>query len=151
MKLLKVGFVGLGGMGRGLVKNMLKHGVSVRVFDIDPDAVAAVVAMGAVSVDSVEEMAGDVDVLSVCVTTAEVVQEIALGEDGVLSLMKKEAVFLDHTTTSPDHVDMMSKYCGVLGISYCEAPMTRTPLHADRGEVNILFGGEESLLEKLRP
>jgi len=151
MKLLKVGFVGLGGMGRGLVKNMLKHGVSVRVFDIDPDAVAAVVAMGAVSVDSVEEMAGDVDVLSVCVTTAEVVQEIALGEDGVLSLMKKEAVFLDHTTTSPDHVDMMSKYCGVLGISYCEAPMTRTPLHADRGEVNVLFGGEKSLLEKLRP
>jgi 3-hydroxyisobutyrate dehydrogenase-like beta-hydroxyacid dehydrogenase len=148
---MKVGFVGLGGMGRGLVKNMLKHGVSVCVFDIDPEVVATVVAMGAIPVDTLEEMAGNVDVLSVCVTTAEVVQEIALGENGVLAQMKDSSIFLDHTTTSPDHVDLMSKHCSSLGISYCEAPMTRTPKHADRGEVNVLFGGEEELLEKLRP
>ena len=146
-----VGFVGLGGMGRGLVKNMVKHGVAVRVFDINEDAVSDAVALGAVRAASVNEMATDVDVLGVCISTAEAVQGIMLGDEGALSRMKPGAVLLDHTTTSPPHVDAMNAACGKAGIRYCEAPMTRTPIHADRGEVNILYGGDTDLLEELRP
>ena len=97
------------------------------------------------------EMAAGADVLGICITTAEAVQKLALGPDGLLSHMREGAVFLDHTTVSPDHVDRMREACAALNIAYCEAPMTRTPVHADRGEVNILFGGSEDLLERLRP
>ncbi|UUX49199.1 NAD(P)-dependent oxidoreductase [Nisaea acidiphila] len=148
---ISVGFIGLGGMGRGLVKNMAMKGVPVTAYDIDPDAVSAVVANGAKGAASPGEFAGDVDVLAVCITTAEAVQELALGPDGLLSRMRTGSVFLDHTTVSPSHVDRMRAACDAAGIAYCEAPMTRTPVHAERGEVNILFGGSEELLERLRP
>ena len=146
-----VGFVGLGGMGRGLVKNMLLEGVAVEVTDLDESAVAAAVAQGATDGSSVSAMAGRVEVLAICVTTAEVVQALLLGDDGALRRMRRGAVLLDHTTTNPDHVERMNRACAAAGVAYCEAPMTRTPAHADRGEVNVLYGGEADLLERLRP
>jgi 3-hydroxyisobutyrate dehydrogenase-like beta-hydroxyacid dehydrogenase len=48
-------------------------------------------------------------------------------------------------------VEIMSAACRDAGVAYCEAPMTRTPAHADRGEVNVLYGGTEALLARLRP
>ncbi len=146
-----VGFIGLGGMGRGVVKNMLAGGAAVSVHDLDPEAVALAVSQGAKAEPDLAAMAASVDVLGICITTAEAVQKLALGPGGLLSRMKKGAVFLDHTTVSPDHVDKMREACAARGIDYCEAPMTRTPVHADRGEVNILFGGTAELLERLRP
>ncbi len=147
----RVGFVGLGGMGRGLVKNMLKHGVAVSVLDLDTAAVARAVEQGAEAADSLLDLAGDCDVLGLCVTTAEAVQQLTLGSEGALSRMKPGSILLDHTTTSPDHVDRMNAACAAAGMAYVEAPMTRTPVHADRGEVNVLFGGEAELLDRLRP
>lgn len=146
-----IGFVGLGGMGRGLVKNMVKHGLDVSAFDIDAGALDHAVSLGAKPAASVNDLASGSDVFGICVTTAEVVQKLSLGENGVLAHMKPNAIFLDHTTTSPSHVETMRAACEARGIAYCEAPMTRTPIHADRGEVNILFGGETELLERLRP
>ncbi len=132
----KVGFVGLGGMGRGLVKNMLKQGVAVSVLDLDDAAVALAVARGAQAAGSITELASDCDLLGLCVTTAEAVQELTLGPQGALTYMKPGSILLDHTTTSPDHVDRMNAACAAAGVAYAEAPMTRTPMHADRGEVN---------------
>ncbi len=146
-----VAFVGLGGMGRGVVKNMLKAGVPVTVFDRDDAAVSHATGMGAAQGEGPAMMAADADILAVCVTTAEAVREIALGAGGALAAMREGTVFLDHTTVSPEHVDTMRAACATRGVLYCEGPMTRTPAHADRGEVNILFGGEAALLERLRP
>jgi len=146
-----IGFVGLGGMGRGLVKNLLKHGFGVTAFDVDPAALNAVAEMGAGKAGNISALAERADVLAVCVTTAEVIQSIMLGEDGALRHMKEGSVFLDHTTTSPAHVDIMHEACQQVGVEYCEAPMTRTPAHAERGEVNVLYGGTEELLDRLRP
>ncbi len=147
----RVGFIGLGGMGRGLVKNMLSHGVAVTVFDLDEAAVAQAVQQGAEAAGSVAEVASRADVLGLCVTTAEVVQDLLLGRDGALAGLKPGAVVLDHTTTSPPHVERMYAACAAARVDYCEAPMTRTPMHAERGEVNVLYGGTEALLERLRP
>lgn len=146
-----IGFIGLGGMGRGLVKNLVKNGFEVAVFDIDPGAMERAVALGATGAQDVSTLAARVDVLAVCVTTAEVVQGMMLGETGALQNMKNGAVFLDHTTTSPSHVETMGAACEKAGVEYCEAPMTRTPAHAERGEVNVLYGGTQELLDRLQP
>ncbi|WP_417243807.1 NAD(P)-dependent oxidoreductase [Celeribacter sp.] len=147
----KIAFVGLGGMGRGVVKNIALKGGDVTAFDLDADKITQAEGFGAKRGISPAQMAADCDVFAVCITTADAVADMALGADGVLDKMKKGAVFLDHTTVSVAHVDKMRKECEARGIRYCEAPMTRTPIHADRGEVNILFGGEETLMEELRP
>ena len=147
----RIGFVGLGGMGRGLVKNMVRAGLDVAVADLDPARVADAVALGAREGGAPAEIAARSDVFAVCVTTAEAVQGIALGPEGALAAMPEGAVFLDHTTVSADHVDLMRAACASAGVHYAEAPMTRTPAHADRGEVNVLYGGDPDLLERLRP
>jgi 3-hydroxyisobutyrate dehydrogenase-like beta-hydroxyacid dehydrogenase len=146
-----IGFIGLGGMGRGLVKNLLKNDYDVTAFDIDSEALNAVADLGAAKGDDVGAIAATVDILAICVTTAEVIQDVMLGEDGALLKMKPGSVLLDHTTTSPDHVDKMRAACKEADVEYCEGPMTRTPMHAERGEVNVLYGGDEALLERLRP
>ena len=148
---MRVGLIGLGGMGRGLAKNMAAKGVDISVTDLDPDRVALAVSQGAVDGKGPIDMAHNRDVVMVCITTAEAVQSIALGPDGILAAMAAGSIFVDHTTVSVDHVDTMRAACEAAGIHYVEAPMTRTPAHADRGEVNILFGGDHSLLARLRP
>jgi len=147
----QIGFVGLGGMGRGLVKNLLKHGHAVKVFDIDADAMAHAVSQGATPADSAADAARGVAVFAICITTAEAVQKIAFGPDGVLAAMAPGTTFLDHTTVSPQHVDAMRDACQAAGLAYAEAPMTRTPAHAERGEVNVLFGGHQDQLDALKP
>jgi 3-hydroxyisobutyrate dehydrogenase-like beta-hydroxyacid dehydrogenase len=102
-----IGFVGLGGMGRGLVKNLLKQGFEVIAHDIDSAALDEAVTRGAARASDMPALAASVDVLAVCVTTAEVIQSIMLGKGGALRHMKEGAVFLDHTTTSPAHVEIM--------------------------------------------
>lgn len=147
----QIGFVGLGGMGRGVVKNMALSGLSVTGYDIDPDKISDVAQYGVAAGQSINEVAASSDVFGICISTAEVVQEVSLGENGALSQMKPGSVFLDHTTVSVDHVNKMRDACAAADVLYAEAPMTRTPKHADRGEVNVLYGGDEELLERLRP
>ncbi|WP_269451382.1 NAD(P)-dependent oxidoreductase [Thalassospira lucentensis] len=147
-----VGFVGLGGMGSGLVKNMLLKGVKVHVLDLDQEKVKLAESRGAIVAKSVRDMARDCDVLAFCIGKAEDVQKLTInGDTGCLQDMKPGQILLDHTTTSPDHVDLMSAACTKIGVRYCEAPMTRTPIHAEQGCVNVLYGGDTELLEDLRP
>ena len=102
-----IGFIGLGGIGRGLVKNLLKHGYEVTAFDIDQDALKSAKEQDASKGNNIRTIAGAVDNLGICVTIAELVQELMLGPDSALKKMKQGAVFLDHIMTSPDHVDKM--------------------------------------------
>lgn len=148
---MRIGLIGLGGMGRGLAKNMAAKGVDVTVADLDQDRVDQAVAQGASAGGTAAQIASECDALMICVTTAEVVQELTLGPNGALAAMSPGDILIDHTTVSPEHVDVMRAACETVGVQYAEAPMTRTPAHADRGEVNILFGGDEGLMEKLRP
>jgi len=138
-------------MGRGVVKNMALNGLSVTAFDIDAEKIEDVAQYGVHAGERVVDIAAKSDIFGICVSTAEVVQEIMLGEDGALAQMKPGAVFLDHTTVSVAHVDAMREACEKYNVHYAEAPMTRTPKHADVGQVNILYGGGEDLLERLRP
>lgn len=147
----KIAFVGLGGMGRGVVKNIALKGGDVTALDLDEVKIVEAEGFGAKRGSTPTDMAESCDVFAVCITTAEAVQAMALGKDGVLDRMQKGAIFLDHTTVSVAHVEKMRDECETRGLRYCEAPMTRTPIHADRGEVNILFGGTEELMEELRP
>ncbi|KIN78654.1 NAD(P)-dependent oxidoreductase [Sulfitobacter mediterraneus] len=148
---MRIGLIGLGGMGRGLAKNMAAKGIDLTVSDLDQSRVDHAVGLGAKQGSTAAQMAADCDVLMICVTTAEAVQSIALGPDGALAHMSPGDVLVDHTTVSAEHVDLMRAQCDAAGVRYAEAPMTRTPAHADRGEVNILFGGDEELIEHLRP
>ncbi len=138
-------------MGAGVVKNLAQKGCSVQVYDLDESKIETAVEHGAIAVSSSQAAAEDIDVFALCVTTAEVVEDILSGPNGVLAKSKPNTIILDHTTVSPDHVSRMNELCQQHGMRYAEAPMTRTPIHAQQGRVNVLFGGDRDLLEELRP
>ena len=143
-----VGFVGLGGMGAGLVKNLLAHGVPVSVLDRRAKVVDVAVGRGARAAASVNDLVTSSNVVMVCVNTADDSEDIILG---ALEHLGPGKIVVEHTTTNPDSIVRLDAAVRATGAEFAEAPMTRTPLHADRGEVNVLYGGTAELLEKLRP
>ncbi len=144
----RIGFVGLGGMGGGLTKNLLAHGLPVSVLDRRSAAVETAVARGARAAASMSDLARGCDVLMVCVNTADDSESLILG---VLDELQSGQIVVEHTTTNPESIERLDAAVRATGAEFAEAPMTRTPLHADRGEVNVLYGGTPELLEKLRP
>jgi 2-hydroxy-3-oxopropionate reductase len=143
-----VGFVGLGGMGSGLVKNLLAQSVPVTVLDKRPEVVATALGRGARAAQSLDELAETCDVIMVCVNNADDSESVILG---VLDHLGVGKIVVEHTTTNPESIARLDAAVRATGAEFAEAPMTRTPLHADRGEVNILYGGPADLLDKLRP
>src|SRR5688572_9644767 len=146
----RVGFIGLGGMGRGLVKNLVAKGVAVAAFDINPEAVAIAESQGATAAASLRDI-GECRIIMICVNAAEDVESRLVGADGLLARPVPNFIVVDHTTGSPQMVDKLDRLVRAAGGRYAEAPMTRTPKHADAGQVNVLYGGDAGLLEELRP
>jgi 3-hydroxyisobutyrate dehydrogenase-like beta-hydroxyacid dehydrogenase len=146
----RVGFIGLGGMGRGLVKNLVAKGVAVTAYDLNPAAMAVAKSHGATEAGSLRDI-GACRIIMICVNAAEDVEALLTGADGLLARPARGFVIVDHTTGSPQMVDKLDRLVRAAGGRYAEAPMTRTPKHADIGKVNILFGGEGELLDELRP
>jgi 3-hydroxyisobutyrate dehydrogenase-like beta-hydroxyacid dehydrogenase len=148
----KIGFIGLGGMGRGLVKNLCKNGFEVLVLDRDAAAVDYVRQFGAQPASGLAQLREDCAVIALCVNTAEDSEALLLGKNGVLSApLRPGTVIIEHTTTNPESIDKLAVAVSEAGGRFAEAPMTRTPMHADAGNVNVLYGGDEALLEDLRP
>jgi 3-hydroxyisobutyrate dehydrogenase-like beta-hydroxyacid dehydrogenase len=147
-----IGFVGLGGMGRGLVKNLLKHGRAVRVLDRDAAAVATARELGATPAADLAELREACGAVAFCVSTAEDVEALVIGEGGLLAAdLRPGQIVIDHTTTNPETVDRLDRAITASGGRFAEAPMTRTPKHAEAGCVNVLYGGGAELLAELEP
>lgn len=147
-----VGFIGLGGMGRGLVKNMALKGVEVFAMDRRDEAVADVAQFGAKRGESLAQLRRACPVIMICINTAEDTERLVLGEGGLADLEgPDDFILVDHTTSNPGAVGRLSAGLEARGFAYAEAPMTRTPKHADAGQVNVLYGGSEALLSRLRP
>jgi 3-hydroxyisobutyrate dehydrogenase-like beta-hydroxyacid dehydrogenase len=87
----------------------------------------------------------------ICVNEAEDVEALLTRSDGFLARPASGLVIVDHTTGSPQMVAKLDGMVRAAGGRYAEAPMTRTPKHADIGKVNVLYGGERELLDELRP
>jgi 2-hydroxy-3-oxopropionate reductase len=138
-------------MGSGLVKNLLKNGHEVLVLDRDPDALGKAVALGATAARGMDQLR-ECRIVAFCVSTAEDVESLVLGEGGLLSRpIRPDAIVIEHTTTNPRSIDKLRNAVERAGGRFAEAPMTRTPMHADQGKVNILYGGSAQLLDELAP
>ena len=123
----RVGFIGLGGMGRGLVKNLAAKGVAVTAYDLNPDAVAVAKSFGATAARNVQEIRDSCRIIMICVNEAEDVEALMVSGDGLLAGPAAGFIIVDHTTGSPQMVAKLDRMVRAAGGSYAEAPMTRTP------------------------
>jgi 4-hydroxybutyrate dehydrogenase/sulfolactaldehyde 3-reductase len=144
-----IGFVGLGRMGRPMASNLVRKGFNVLAFDLIETAIADVVAAGARAAASAAEAAAHSDVLFTMLPNSSHVQSV-IGAD-VLPNLKPGGIVVDMSTIDPSITDAVARSLGQAGFGFVDAPVGRSALHADRGEVLFMVGAELHHLAAVRP
>jgi hypothetical protein len=147
-----VGFIGVGLMGWGMAKNIVEKGYPLVVMaHRKREAVDDLIGRGASEVTSPKEMAEKADVIVLCVTGAPQVEDILRRDDGILAGAREGLAIIDTSTSEPDLTERLHAELGERGITFFDAPLSRTPAHAWEGELTTYVGGTDALVEKWTP
>jgi hypothetical protein len=147
-----VGFIGVGLMGKGMAKNAVEKGYPVTVVaHRKRDAVEDLIKRGATEAANAKEMAAKVDVIVLCVTGAPQVEEALHNPSGILAGARKGLTIIDSSTSEPDVTERLHKELAERGVTFMDAPLSRTPAHAWKGELTTFVGGPKDLVDKWRP
>lgn len=146
-----VAFIGLGQMGAPMARNLMRHGHTLRVHDLNPQPVAALVAEGAHGCDSPAQAAQGAEVVITMLPTGPQVHAALLGERGALETLAPQALVIDMSTILPTESDALCAALAARGISFMDAPVGRTSDHAIAGTLLILAGGSEEQVARATP
>ncbi len=147
----RIGFIGLGEMGKWMSINIVKAGYEVAVCDINPAAVKFVTEQGARALASPAEMAGQVDWIFLSLPDTDVVESVIFGENGIVHGAKPGLTVVDLSTISYMPTLEIDRRLKERGIVFADAPISGMEARAREGTLTIMFGGSESVLDALRP
>ena len=148
----RLGMVGIGVMGHGIAATLVGHGYPLVFLDHPGNQpVDDLLAAGARSVGSLAELAGESDVVILCVTGTPEVEAVLLGGGGVIEHMRPGTVVIDHSTAIPSSTVRVAEAVAKAGGRFLDAPMTGTPRDAAAGRINLLVGGDPALFEEYQP
>lgn len=146
----KIGFIGLGIMGKPMAKNLLKAGYSLTVYDIVSEAVADVVKAGAQKGTSCKDVASKSDIVITMLPNSPEVKEAVLGKNGVLDGAKKGMILIDMSSIAPLASQEISKKVTEKGIIMLDAPVSGGEPKAIEGTLAIMVGGPADTFEKVK-
>jgi len=149
--MLKVGYIGLGLMGKSIARNILKAGFALVVHNRSRAAVDELVAEGAHAAGSPAEVAAQVDVVFTNLPDTPDVEKVVLGEDGVLSAAHPGLVYVDNSTIKPAAARALAIRLAEKDAFALDAPVSGGDLGARNATLSIMVGGEASALEKVMP
>lgn len=148
----RVGLIGVGLMGHGLGKNILKNGYSLSVLaHRNRKPVESLLGQGATEAVSARELAENCDVVILCVTGSPEVEDTLYREGGLLEGMHEGLIIADCSTAEPDSTLKVSADIESAGGRYVDTPLTRTPKEAEMGQLGVMTGGDEATLAEIRP
>ncbi|RME42582.1 MAG: NAD(P)-dependent oxidoreductase [Caldilineae bacterium] len=147
----RLGFIGLGIMGRGMARNLLKAGFDVRVWNRTASRMEELAAAGAGTATSPADLAAQCDILFVCVSDTPDVEAVILGEEGVIHGAAPGSLVIDHSTISPHATQIIAARLAEKGIHMLDAPISGGSEGAARGTLSIMVGGEAGQLERAMP
>jgi 3-hydroxyisobutyrate dehydrogenase len=150
---MNVGIIGVGLMGHGIARNVLMRGRFPLLFLDHPgnQPVDDLIELGAKSCKTAGEVAAASDVVILCVTGSPQVEEVLTGKGGVLAALRQGTVVVDCSTSMPESTLRMAEAVRNAGGEFLDAPMTRLAKQAHEGTLNLLVGGDEAVLAKVRP
>jgi 3-hydroxyisobutyrate dehydrogenase len=151
MSLPRLGFIGLGIMGRPMVKNLLKAGYSVTVWNRSEPGIKDCVEAGAERGDSPSDVASKSDVVLSCVTDSPDVEKVYLGEDGVIESAREGMTAIDMSTISPMVAQSVAEKLGEKGMKMLDAPVSGGETGAIEGKLSIMVGGPDETFEECKP
>lgn len=148
----RIGFIGLGLMGREMAGHIVRSGYPLAVMaHRNREPLEALCSEGAVEVATAAEMARQSDIVFICVPTSEQVREIVAGEQGLLAGGQDGLVIVDCSTVHPESTERLAELASLQGITLVDAPLARTPREAREGRLNVMVGGEEQTVARIRP
>ena len=149
--MLKVGYIGLGLMGKSMARNILKAGFPLVVHNRSRAAVDELVAEGAVAASSAREVAAQVDVIFTNLPDTPDVEKVVLGENGILEGAHDGLVYVDNSTIKPASARRIAERLATKSVHALDAPVSGGDIGARNGTLTIMVGGEASALERVMP
>lgn len=147
----RVGVIGLGSMGLGMARSMVRAGLEVTGFDMNRAGVDGLVAEGGKGAASVAAAAERADILVVVVVNAAQTRDVLFGAGAAAKAMAKGGVIISSATMSPDDARALAKDAAALGLLYLDAPISGGAVKAASGELTVLASGEPTAFAKARP
>jgi 3-hydroxyisobutyrate dehydrogenase len=148
----RVSFIGLGVMGYPMAGHLARAGHDVTVYNRNAGkAKSWVVEYGGRSASTPAEAAHDCDVVLACVGRDADVREVTVGRHGAFVTMKREAVFVDHTTASAGIARELAEEANKRGFHFVDAPVSGGEAGAKNGQLTIMCGGSPLAFEKAEP
>jgi 3-hydroxyisobutyrate dehydrogenase-like beta-hydroxyacid dehydrogenase len=145
---VRVGFVGLGNIGKPMALRLASSGLPLTVYDVAPDPVAELVAAGASSADSVAALAAEVDVVCVMVRDDDQVRDVLAG---VLGTARAGLVVAVHSTVAPHTPASLADTAAHQGVLLVDAPVSGGAMGAAEGTLAIMVGGSDEAFAAVRP
>ena len=146
-----IGFVGLGVMGRPMVRNLIKAGYKVIAYDLNAQAVREAVQSGATAGASVRDIAGTVSRLITMLPDSPDVRAVILGPGGAIETLKPGATVVDMSTISPQVTREIAEALAQRGVTFFDAPVSGGAKGAIEGTLSIMVGGPQSAFELTLP
>ena len=148
---MNVGFIGLGIMGAGMARNVLKAGLNLTVWNRTESKMQPLIDEGAKGAGSPHELAADCNVLVLCLSDTPDVEAVLFGEQGVAGSLPAGSVVVDCSTISPIETQRFAQMLSERGIAMLDAPVSGGSEGAAKGTLSIMVGGEPDAVDRARP
>ncbi len=150
----KIGFIGLGHMGKPMAMNLLQAGYSLQIYDLVTEPLHEVGKAGAVIADSALVAATNVDIVITMLPASEHSEAVYLGEKGLLAQLAARSLFpllIDSSTIAPEASRRIAKVATDKGFQMLDAPVSGGTAGAQAGTLTFIVGGEDSALKQVHP
>ncbi len=148
---MKIGFIGLGNVGAKLAGSLLRNGLDLTVYDINPDTAKALRAAGASWADTPAEVAATSDVVITCLPSPEISARVLEGENGILSAMAPGKIWAEMSTTDESEVKRLGALIAQQGGSPIDCPVSGGCHRAATGNISIFAGCERAVFDRMLP
>ncbi len=147
----KIGFIGIGVMGKPMATNLLSKGYSLSIVSRHPEKEASLIAQGALTAASPQVLARTSDVIILMLPDTNTVEQVLFGDDGVVLGIRKGSIVIDMSTISPEKTIEFAKRLTTVGCPMLDAPVSGGEKGAEAGMLGIMAGGPQDVFERCRP
>lgn len=147
---MKVGFIGLGNMGKPLAERLLRNN-ELFVHDLDQENVDYFTKKGAIACSTPSDLALNTSRIFLCLPTSAIVEKVICGENGLLYSATKDSFIIDMTTGEPEITRRIANILEEKEINFIDAPVSGGPRGAHQGNIAIMVGGTESQFVTIKP
>jgi len=147
---MKIGFVGLGQMGKHMAMNMLKSGAELTVTDLKKDSFPQFEQKGVRTTTNLAEVV-QAEIVFLSLPGTQAVQDVLVGRNGIIDKLGKGQIVVDLSTMSYTATLELAKRLEARGVSFLDAPVSGMEARAQEGTLTVMCGGSEKILETVRP